>query len=163
MPHTKLTNGRCAKSRACENHVIKTSGRAASIFRTPVNTFRSIPEFDLTHRNRPNLPKFIASQNSYITYTALVEMFPDHLVDCAQSELFYELYMHAQISIPNTVTPRAILAGGCGNIWILAAAQMKMFESVLCCTSQRYRPTRGTNCVHHLCSPWSIWGESRSG
>ena len=98
------------------------------------------------------MPKYLASENTCITYTAFIEMFLDNLVDCAQSELFYELYMHAQMSIPNVATPRAILAGGCDSIWISATAQIAqsvIFDSGIVW----YLPTVPPNQWHQLCSP----------
>ena len=88
-------------------------------------------------------------------YTALIEMFLDHPVDSAQNwpcQYFYNLYsMHAQISIPMIATPQAILAGGCDNHRISAAAQFVNhgFAVDLCGAYQRHLPTNGAHWVHH--------------
>ena len=97
-------------------------------------------------------------------YTALIEIFLDQLVDRAQiwpCQYFYNLYStHAQISRPMIATPQAILAGGCGNIWIWPLLMENVLHGYCVVptngTDQPEAPTVFTICVHPEVAQWLI-------
>ena len=125
-----------------------TSGDAACILRNISSTFRAIPERRLLIGIGPKSLNFLASESSYITYTALIEIFLDNFLNYACTNFYtnsYTKYCHA--AGPHD-----------WRLWQyldMASAHGNFFTWVLCGASQRHRPTRGTNCVHHLGSPWS--------
>ena len=76
--------------------------------------------------------------------------------------------MHAQISIqipiPNTVTPQAIMTGGCGNIWIWPLLMENVLHGYCVVptngTDQPEAPIVFTIWVHHGVAQWLPWSSA---